>query len=250
MSTLARFQDDFVAALYQHPAPALESLTAQPGFAVYRNTVRAACIDALCDNFPSVLTLVGEAWMRAAADTYAQAHPPIDARLALYGHEFPAFLAEHPGAQHLPYLPDVAQLDRLWLEAFCSTVEAALAPAALASVAPEALGRQALRPRTSVRWQWCAQHPAHALWYCSRFEGIARQPAHWHGEGTLLVGELDGVTHAPLSAGAVAFLDACADGLSLDAASTHAQRREPDLDFTTLFGTLMAAQVFAPLPLE
>ncbi|QXI26102.1 HvfC/BufC N-terminal domain-containing protein [Pseudomonas vanderleydeniana] len=250
MNDLARFQDDFIAALYQRPAPALAALTAQPGFAVYRNTVRTACIDALCDNFPSVLTLVGESWMRGAADTYTQTQPPTDARLALYGHGFPDFLAEHPGVQALPYLPGVAQLDRLWLEAFCSTVEPALAPAALACIAPEALGAQVLRPRASVRWQWCAEHPVHALWCCSRFEGIARQPDAWRGEGTLLVGELEGVTHAPLSVGAVAFLDACANGLSLDAASALAQQREPDLDFTTLFGTLMAAQVFTPLPCE
>jgi Putative DNA-binding domain len=62
-ATLADFQDDFVHALLATPdnmQPNLSTLTRQPGFAVYRNTVMKGCIDALQANFPTVLRLVGE----------------------------------------------------------------------------------------------------------------------------------------------------------------------------------------------
>lgn len=67
---LSHFQDAFSAALFQgdidHSArspsevQALPALQAQPGFAVYRNTVLKACIDALQANYPTVNQLVGD----------------------------------------------------------------------------------------------------------------------------------------------------------------------------------------------
>ena len=44
----------------------------QPGFAVYRNTVAKACIDALAANYPVVQRLVGDAWFRGMAAAYLQ----------------------------------------------------------------------------------------------------------------------------------------------------------------------------------
>ena len=70
---LTTFQDGFAAALLPPPgaAPAhpawLDALLAQPGFAVYRNTVLKGCIDALQASYPTVCALVGEEWFRAAA---------------------------------------------------------------------------------------------------------------------------------------------------------------------------------------
>ncbi|MEZ5641119.1 MAG: putative DNA-binding domain-containing protein [Burkholderiaceae bacterium] len=50
-NTLAAFQRDFVQALFG--ADGLGAAT-HPGFAVYRNTVRGGCIDALEANYPVV----------------------------------------------------------------------------------------------------------------------------------------------------------------------------------------------------
>lgn len=69
-TSLRQFQDAFALALLDplvQPAARIAQLARQPGFAVYRNTVMKACIDALQANFPSVARLVGEAWFRAAA---------------------------------------------------------------------------------------------------------------------------------------------------------------------------------------
>ncbi|TFW17442.1 HvfC/BufC N-terminal domain-containing protein, partial [Duganella callida] len=116
---LAAYQDDFIAAVYG-AAPlsgVLAAIAAQPGFAVYRNTILKGCADNLAANFPTVLRLVGEPWFHAAALDYARAAPPVEVSLIDYGHDFPAFLAALAPAAELPYLAGVAQLDRLWLAA-------------------------------------------------------------------------------------------------------------------------------------
>ena len=116
---LARFQSSFAEALF-NPAsdvPGLASgLRSQPAFAVYRNTVMKACVDALEANFPSVARLVGSEWFRAAAAIYVGRHPPPDARLLRYGDGFAEFLDTFEPAAELPYLAGVARLDRCWTQ--------------------------------------------------------------------------------------------------------------------------------------
>ncbi|HPR44821.1 MAG TPA: DNA-binding domain-containing protein, partial [Ottowia sp.] len=104
-NTLAAFQRDFVQALFG--ADGLGAAT-HPGFAVYRNTVRGGCIDALEANYPVVTALVGRDWFRASAAEYAHQCPPTDVRLMMYGEDFGNFLAGLDSAAELPYLPAVA----------------------------------------------------------------------------------------------------------------------------------------------
>ena len=118
-SRLRRFQEQFAGALIDPTVSAdfaadVAGLLAQPGFAVYRNTVHKGCIDALQANYPAVTRLVGEEWMRAAASEFVRAQLPRSPMLLDYGAEFAAFLAEFEPAAELPYLSGVAQLDRFW----------------------------------------------------------------------------------------------------------------------------------------
>ena len=84
---LSDFQDGLASALMPPPGasappPAwLDALLAQPGFAVYRNTVAKGCIDALQANYPAVHALVGTDWLRATAHAFVHQHPPADGRL-------------------------------------------------------------------------------------------------------------------------------------------------------------------------
>ncbi|MDR6713724.1 hypothetical protein J2W83_003339 [Pseudomonas hunanensis] len=249
--TLGQFQQTFVEALYLRSAPQLAGLTEQAAFAVYRNTVLAGCVDALCANFPSVQTLVGNDWMRSVATAYAERTPPSDPRLIYYGATFPAFLDEELQGQHgLVYLSDVARLDVLWGEAFAAANDPHLELTGLAGMTASDLARSQLSPRNSVRWRWFPQHPIYSLWRHSR-EGLAWPTAQpWVGEGALLSGDEQGVAYQPLEIGGCVFLDACAAGLSLEDASLLAEQAQPDLDFTDLLGRLLHAQVFRPLSFE
>lgn len=245
--TLGQFQDAFAAALYHRPAPELSAVTEQAAFAVYRNTVLSGAVDALCANFPGIERLVGQDWMRSAAAAYAQLSPPDDARLIRYGERFADFLADQASSHGLPWLAEVARLEFDWAEAFSAPIDPCLDLAELAGISPAELGHCHLRPRRSVRWRWSSQHPLFNLWRCGR-EGLEWSPAQpWIGEGALLSGDIDGVSHHSLEAGGCAFLDACAAGHTLDQAASLAEQTHPDLDFTDLLGRLLQARVFLPL---
>ena len=67
--TLVEFQTAFWRDLWAEAddrAPP-EGPAAQPGFAVYRNTVLKGCAEALVSLYPAVHRLVGDDWMRAVA---------------------------------------------------------------------------------------------------------------------------------------------------------------------------------------
>ncbi|MFM0642719.1 DNA-binding domain-containing protein [Paraburkholderia bryophila] len=247
--SLSHFQDAFAGALYDADAasPLLASLLAQPGFAVYRNNVVKACIDALQANFPSVERLVGSDWFRAAAAIYVRRQAPSDARLLYYGHDFPAFLDDFEPARELPYLANVARLDRLWTETHAAADEPGIDVVSLACLAPEALGRLTLPLRAAVRWQWFANQPTYTIWRCNREAIELPSELDWSGEGALLTRPEGAVQWRPLSAGGCVFLDACAASQTLDAAAQNALDAQPSLDFMQLLGDLIAAGAFAAI---
>lgn len=244
---LSAFQDDFVDALYgmtPHDAR-VSALIDQPGFTVYRNTVFKGCIDALYANFPTVARLVGDEWFRAAAAIYVQASPPDDARLLHYGAGFAAFLERFEPARELPYLPDVARLDRLWTEAHVAADDTLVDTAAIAGWAPAQLERAVLRPHAATRWLRCDGQPAYTIWRANREAADVPEDLAWQGEGALLLRPAGQVIWRPLSAGGCAFLDACAAGLPLEPAAQQALVAEPDVDFGVLLSVLLAVGAIA-----
>lgn len=243
---LAPFQDAFARALLNDGSvdaaePAIGRLVSQPGFAVYRNTVLAGCIDALQANYPAVLRLVGEEWFRAAAAIHVRTSPPERASLLDYGAQFADFLAGFAPAADIPYLAGVARLDRFRTESHLARDEVAADPGALARLGADALGRTALRPCASARWAWFDEMPIVSLWRHDRTEAL-----DWRGEGVLIV-RRDGVVESvDLDAAGCAFLDACAAGRPLAAAAEAALARSPATDLATLLATLLRAGVLTP----
>ena len=240
---LSAFQDGFSAALLGQAvdAPWLSALESQPGFAVVRNTVLKGCIDALQAGYPTVCQLVGNDWLRAAAAVYARAQPPADGLLMNYGAEFADFLAGFAPAAELPYLPAVARLDRCWTACHLAADATAVGRGWLVQQAPDTLPRVQLRPHPAARWAWCDAHPAYALWQCHR-EGLdVPETLDWMGDGGLLTRPHAEVTWRALSRTGVAFLDACAQGHTLEAAATRALTADPATDFAALLGTLLDA---------
>jgi hypothetical protein len=248
---LDRFQDGFAQALLAPEpaaapglAPEIAALARQPGFAVYRNTVMKGCIDALQANYPSVARLTGEEWFRAAAAMFAREHLPAQASLLYYGEAFAEFLARFGPAAALPYLPDVARLDRYWTESHTAADELALAPAALAGLAPEALATTVLHPHAAARWAWFADQPVYTIWQCNREVPGDGREIEWCGEGALLARPQGVVRSAKLDAAGCAFLDACAAGRPLTEAAGAALEAKEDADLAQLMRTLLEAGAF------
>ncbi len=158
------FEAEFAAALCRAPSDAaaggLPAFARQPGFAVYRNTVLTACLDAIVANYPTVREIVGEAWFAEAATAFVRDHWPREGSLAGYGAGLPDFLASFAAAAELPYLAGVARLDRLWTEAHLAADAPVLSVAAMTALDPERLAAAVLTPHPAARWIRFADLPA------------------------------------------------------------------------------------------
>lgn len=248
---LTRFQDGFARALTALAPPpdlrpAVRAAAERVAFAVYRNTVMKGWVDALAANYPAVQTLVGEDWFRAAAARFARAEPARSPALVLYGAGFPDFLRTFEPARELPYLADVAAMDRLWSEAHVAADAGTLAGDALAALAPETLAATRLRLHPSVRFAWF-ETSAPSVWLQARgFLAEEAEPAlEARAEGVLAVRADAAVAAFPLSAGGFALLSSIRDGEALGTAADAAAQAEPDLDLARLFAALISAGVFA-----
>ncbi len=267
---LAHFQDDFVAALRDPTAasdPAAASrLAAQPGFAVYRNTVAKGCIDALQANYPAVARLVGVEWFRAAAAIFTRGSPPREASLLDYGAGFANFLATFEPAAELPYLPDVATLDRLWTECHLAADQPALVPARLAQMNPASLQDAVLSVHSTARWRWFERHPALSIWRLNRDEhqvqgsDAAAEPdalqaaqerdtslAQWRAQGVLLARPWDAVQASALTRTDCIFLDACAGRATLACAAGQALASDEGVDLEDMMARLLRAGAFTDI---
>ncbi|HSV59760.1 MAG TPA: DNA-binding domain-containing protein [Variovorax sp.] len=248
-TTLASFQEDFARALFD--SAATNPLQAQPAFAVYRNTVMKGCIDALEANYPSVSRLVGRDWFRSAAALYVAGEPPTDGALVDYGGKFADFLRDFAPAAGLPYLPDVARLDRCWTEAHIAADAPPLSTAELARLSPHELCACRLQPHPAARWAWFEEQPIYSIWQRNRLPEDSLQDGEdiaWHAEGALLTRPSAMVRWQAAGLAECAFLDACARGCRLAEATEHALDADPTVDLMALLATLMQAGALAAPP--
>jgi hypothetical protein len=87
-------------------------------FAVHRNNVLSACVQALADTFPVTQSVVGVDFFKAMALAFAKQHLPRSRRMAFYGEGFAEFVHHFPPAQSLPYLSDLAGLEMARVRAY------------------------------------------------------------------------------------------------------------------------------------
>lgn len=175
MPDLACFQADFAEALTSDQQPA--SPFRSHAFAVYRNTSARGAVEALRAAFPTVDMLVGDEMFTQVALDYRREQPPAGPVLSDYGNDFAGFLARQPWSSELPYLADVARLDRLWLESFLARDAAATPRSFIGS------SRVMLQPATRIAW---LATPAVSIWLAHRDQdGIVALEPEWVEEGAL-----------------------------------------------------------------
>lgn len=244
MSALAEFQQQFASALFD-PSIDLDQAWRR-GLAVHRNTMMTGCIDVLRANYPTVERLVGEEWLTAAASIYARAYPPRQPALALYGEDFAEFLRDFAPARDLPYLSEVARLDRLWTEAHFAADAASLDARQLARRAPQQLLALKLQLHPAARWAWC-RHSAATVWRLNRPPAIPPEyfASDDAAEGVLLVRPRGDVEILTLGRTEFEFLSRLRAGCSLGEATVELLSREPAIDVRALLARCIGAGVFA-----
>lgn len=140
-------------------------------FQVYRNNFSVSLIDALQDTFPVCCALTGVDFFRALAREYVFQQPPDSPILVHYGHQFADFIDAFEPARALPYLADVARLERLWLDSYHSADVQPMPVDSLASwlKQPEKLQRARLMLAPACQWLG-SDFPVLSIWQ-------AHQPA-------------------------------------------------------------------------
>lgn len=235
MRDLAAFQTAFADALLaEQPVGAMAS---EPGFAVYRNTCARGAVEALRAAYPTVDALIGEEAFTQVALDFRALTPPRGPVLSDYGRGFADFLARQPWTGELPYLADVARLDRLWLDSF-------LAPDGDSAPRPDGKApRLALHPATRFGW---FTTPAMTIWQAHRQPGgFGDLEPEWCEEGALFTRRGARVTADHIDRAGCLLLVACAGGLSLLDSFAVVAAAHPQADPGPLLARLVGAGAFA-----
>lgn len=113
----------FSASVLNPQRPCPPGLVSKQGdvtsrFAVYRNNVQGGLINVLAGNFPVVVQLVGRPFFETMAQVFIQKFPPDNPVMSTYGSQFASFIEQFDPARDVPYLADMARLERLCVYAF------------------------------------------------------------------------------------------------------------------------------------
>lgn len=249
MHDLAQFQASFARALLQPVEPESPPSASALDLAlrIHRNTTMKGLVDALVANYPTVAQLVGEDWFKACALQFARANPPRDPVLASYGESFPDFLATFPPARELPYLPDVARIDRIWIESWFAHDAPPLLSELLARLPAEDLlhTRLALHPATRFGW---AAHSAATIWAHHRAVSMASElTLSGEEEGILLTRVDENIEHRTISRAAFHFLDRLARGDSLGTAAAAILELDAEADVAGTLAMVLECGAFTAI---
>jgi len=226
MQSLADRQRAFGAAILDATHPVPPGLVGPDGeesarrFAVYRNNVIAGLIETLRDAYPVVYRLVGEEFFRAMAALYASKDPPRSPILLDYGSGFSAFLDRFEPVAALPYIGDVARIERAWVEAYHSPEAEGRDPTELAHIAPDSFSGLCFTLHPSLRVVRSSL-PALTIWR-TNLPGESAIPVDLSagGEDALIVRPDAEVAVHLLPLGGAAFLRALSAGENVTNAAT------------------------------
>ena len=229
---LLEFQRDFAATI---GAPAEGPLR------VYRNTVLSGCADALRANFPIVAKLLGDEMFDVVATDYATNCPPRNPVLALYGARFPDWLEEQPWIWDVAYVPDVARIERLHVEAlFAGDVE----PLDMSALKDRDNWSLRLTLHPAARFDWLSM-PATSIWLSQRDCAPGEIEPDWQPEGVLITRPGSEVQVARLNRAGHRFLFGIRLGETVGEAAIAAGSLYPEADIGSLFTSLVRDGAFA-----
>ena len=210
-------------------------------YAVYRNNVTVSLIEALAKIFPATLRITGPDFFRAMARAHVRASPPVSPLLFQYGRGFPDFIAGYEHAAGMPWLPDVARIERAWLDAYHAADAPPLPPGALAGIAPDRLGDVVLTPHPATRILR-SRHPAVSIFVANRREGPVGPVAARGPEDALITRPSLEVVVRHLPPGGAEFLERLAAGAPLGAAAEAALAAAPGFDLAQGIAGLLDAR--------
>ncbi len=239
----------FAAAVVDPAAPVPAGVRARTPeaaasrLAVYRNTVAVSLASALAARFPVVERLVGEAFFRAMARAFLAERRPASPILAEWGDDLPDFIEAFPPAASVPYLADMARLERAVSRAYHAADVAPLPVAALATLPGDRLGEVRIAPHPAAAVV-ASRHPVGSIREAHRHAAV--QPvADWGPETVLVARPALEVRVGILPPADGRFAAGLLAGASLGEAAASAFEVDDAFDFGRALTGLAAAGIFS-----
>ncbi|MGE1156055.1 DNA-binding domain-containing protein [Pseudomonas kitaguniensis] len=220
-------------------------------FAVYRNNVHSALINALVAAYPVTLQLVGDEFFRAMAGVYVQTNPPTSPLISEYASTFADFIQGFEPAASVPYLADVARLERLRVRAYHAADTQPLDQQAvlLALQGQTDLGQLRLQLHPSLATLNSA-FAVVAIWAAHQGAGAMATLNPWHAQSALVLRQGLAVKVFSLDSGSVAFIDSLNHGTPLTTALAHALEASPEFDLHQCLTLLISHDAITHMHLD
>lgn len=212
-------------------------------YAVYRNNVTVSLIDALAATFPATLRITGVDFFRAMARLHVRSTPPSSPLLFEYGRDFPDFIARYEHARSMPWLADVARIERAWLDAYHAADEKPLSPSTLAAIPAEHLANVVLTPHPAAR-VLRSSYASVTIFAANRADRPVAGIDAGVAEDALITRPGLDVMVRRLPPGGAVFLSHLIAGEPLGAAAEAAFAYAPDFDLSANIAGMLEAGVF------
>jgi hypothetical protein len=114
-----------------------DRLSSEARVDIYANMYFYRILDALKEDFPATLTVLGDENFHNLVTGYLLEHPPTDPSITNSGSHIADYLRDHPMLATAPFIADLAKLERATVEVFLGPDAPALDPESLRAVAVE-----------------------------------------------------------------------------------------------------------------
>jgi hypothetical protein len=213
---------------------------------VYRNNVTVSLIDALAAIFPATQRITGVEFFRAMARFHVRATPPTSPLLFEYGRDFPGFIERYEYALSIPWLADVARIERAWLDAYHAADMETVRAEAVASIPPERLSGVSFIPHPATRIV-CSEFPAVSIFAPNRSEGLVHPIEAIAPEDALITRPGLEVVVRHLPPGGAIFLACLISGETLGQAASAAFEASASFDLPANIAGMIEAGVFTAI---
>ena len=252
-------QSSFAAAVWQPGLGVPAGLRVTAGinpaqrFAIHRNNIVVALVDALAADFRVTQALVGEDFFRAMARERVRTDPPRSPIISEYGAGFADFIAACHSAAPVPYLADVARLEYLRTQAYhaadADPLDVSHFHTLLAT--PERIAGTRLALHPACAWL-SSRYAVHSIW--AAHQGLADISDARLGaidldkaECVLVTRPQSDVCVDPLPSGATDLLDRLRTGMPLGALHMDHRRQASTVSLETLLVLLIQHQLVVAL---
>jgi hypothetical protein len=213
---------------------------------VYRNNVTVSLINGLAAVFPAVMRITGVDFFRAMARFHVRATPPTSPLLFEYGRDFPDFIERYEYAQSMPWLADVARIERAWLDAYHAADAEPLAPHVLAAIPAERLADTVFTPHPATRIV-CSRFPAITIFAANRSGGPVGRIEATEAEDALVTRPGLEVIVRHLPAGGAVFHTRLLAGEPLAATAAAALAESPEFALPANIAGMLEAGAFTAI---